>query len=86
MLSLPQSPFERTFHLDSDTRFLTGDVQNLFSVLDEFDIGIGIMGDSPDVSVSVSVRNYRRQLFNAGVMLFRKCDIVARRKRFRIVV
>ncbi|MFT5896543.1 MAG: hypothetical protein ACI8VW_003426, partial [bacterium] len=58
--------------------------------LDEFDIGIGIMGDSPDVSVSVSVsvsvRNYRRQLFNAGVMLFRKCDIVARRKRFRIVV
>jgi hypothetical protein len=78
--------------LDSDTRFLTGDVQNLFSVLDEFDIGIGIgigigiMGDSPDVSVSVSVRNYRRQLFNAGVMLFRKCDIVARRKRFRIVV
>jgi hypothetical protein len=72
MLSLPQSPFERTFHLDSDTRFMSGDVQNLFSILDEFDIGI--VEDSADVSVSV--RNYGLRLFNAGVMLYRKSDAV----------
>lgn len=72
MLSLPRSPFERTFHLDSDTRFLTDGVRGLFRVLDEYDLGI--VEDSPEVSVSV--RQFGRPLFNAGVMLYRKSDVI----------
>lgn len=38
MLSLPQSPYEKTFHLDTDTRFMSGAIAELFAILDEYEI------------------------------------------------
>jgi tetratricopeptide (TPR) repeat protein len=74
MLSLPQSPYEKTFHLDTDTRFMSGAIAELFAILDEYEIGM--IEDPPDVSIGV--RNYGRRMLDAGVMLFRKSPNVLR--------
>jgi tetratricopeptide (TPR) repeat protein len=68
--NLLRSPYDRTFHADTDTRFLDGEVLALFDVLDDYDIAIA--EDSPKVSIGVA--GYEGRMFNVGAILYRKCD------------
>lgn len=68
--SLPLSPYEKTLHVDSDTRFLDGKVLELFDVLEDYEIGM--VEDSP--SISIGVKAYQGRMFNGGAILYKKCD------------
>lgn len=67
---LQQSPYDRTIFLDADTRVVSPEIRELFSLLDDYDIAMTEC--QPDSSYS------RQHLgipqFNAGVILYRKSE------------
>ena len=65
---LRQSPYERTLHIDTDTRIQCDDLQNLFDVLDSCDAGL--VEASPEDSFSR--KHFGRRMFNGGVILFQR--------------
>lgn len=72
ILCLPQSPYERTLHLDTDTRVMSAEVLSLFAVLDDDDIAlIECANDN-----SLSRFHYGAPMFNVGVILYRRCERV----------
>jgi hypothetical protein len=72
--ALRRSPYERTLHLDSDTRVCSGEVRRLFDLLETKDIAMAIC--QPDASICSSQTGLA--MFNVGVILFRKSDKVNR--------
>ncbi len=68
LLSLPQSPYQRTFFLDADTRFTSNAVGEIFDILDVYEIALA--EDPPDLSIGV--KHYGHRMFNSGVILYRK--------------
>lgn len=71
---LIESPYERTLHIDTDTRIQTREVLSLFKKLDTIDIAMAEC--QPDASVSA--RHYGRPMFNVGVILYKKSAGVIR--------
>ncbi len=70
--SLPLTPYERTLHLDTDTRIFTHELPGLFDLLDECDLAM--VETAPDDSYSR--RRFGKRMFNAGLALFRRGDAV----------
>lgn len=70
--SLVHSPYERTLHLDVDTRILTPEFIQLFDKLDSIDIAMVIC--QPDVSKCSQWTGL--SMFNVGFILFRRNDKV----------
>ncbi|PCJ30296.1 MAG: hypothetical protein COA90_09815 [Gammaproteobacteria bacterium] len=68
--SLPLSPYEKTLHVDTGTRFLDEKVLTFFDLLDTHEIAM--VEDSP--KVSIGVKAYRGRMFNGGAILYKKCD------------
>src|SRR5262249_5417233 len=66
--ALAHSPYARTLHIDTDTRLLAGDLPELFSPLD--DVDVGMVEEAPDKSYSRKHSGLR--MFNGGMMLFRR--------------
>lgn len=67
---LPDSPYDYTLHLDTDTRVRSPELGTVFSLLDEHDIAM--VECSPDNSYSRE--HYDRPMFNVGFILYRKND------------
>jgi hypothetical protein len=65
--SLSQTPYQRTLHLDTDTRVLTDDVPELFERLNDVDVAMieTLLDDS------YSRVHYGKRMFNAGFVLYR---------------
>lgn len=71
---LIESPYERTLHIDTDTRIQTREVLSLFKRLDTIDIAMAEC--QPDASVSAA--HYGHPMFNVGVILYKKSAEVIR--------
>lgn len=71
---LPQSPYDRTLHLDTDTMVLTDEVAQLFSLLDEHQIALAQCAED----ASVARYAYGRPMYNAGIILYKRCPEVER--------
>jgi tetratricopeptide (TPR) repeat protein len=71
---LNRSPYQRTLHLDTDTRVLSADIADVFSRLDAVDIAM--VEAAPDASASR--RAYGQPMFNVGFILYRKAEKVAK--------
>jgi hypothetical protein len=69
---LTHTPYDRTLHLDTDTRVLTEELPALFSLLDKHDVAL--VETVPDASYSR--QHFGRPMFSAGFVLFRKSDLV----------
>jgi len=69
---LPESPYERTLHLDADTRIVSPEVRNIFTELDSADIAMVECA----VDNSISRRVYGKRMFNVGFILYRKSEAV----------
>ncbi len=67
---LPKSPYEHTLHLDSDTRVLSPDIADVFSLLERHDMAM--VECLPENSYSCE--QYGRPMFNVGFILYRKSD------------
>ncbi len=67
ILCLPQSPYEYTLHLDSDTRVRDAAIGSAFSILDDKDLAIVECGEDN----SYSRRLYGSPMFNVGFVLYR---------------
>ncbi len=65
---LPLSPYQRTLHLDSDTRVLTDELDWLFDRLADSDVAMV----ETAVDDSYSRRHVGRRMFNAGFVLYRR--------------
>ncbi len=72
ILCLPDSPYQRTLHLDTDTRVMSSDIQGIFDCLDDCDIAM--VECAPDASVSR--QHYGKPMFNVGFILYRKNEAV----------
>src|SRR5262249_18364116 len=66
--ALAQSPYERTLHLDADTRIVPEDLEPLFRTLDAHDVGM----TETSLDDSFSRQHFGRRLFNGGLVLFRR--------------
>jgi hypothetical protein len=66
--ALLRTPYERTLHLDTDTRVLTPELPELFNLLENFDLAMV----ETTVDDSYSRYHYGRRMYNVGVQLFRK--------------
>jgi hypothetical protein len=62
------SPYERTLHLDTDTRVLTEELPQLFTRLEQLDVAMV----ETSVDDSFSRRHFGRRMFNSGLVLFRR--------------
>jgi hypothetical protein len=71
---LIESPYERTLHIDTDTRIQTREVLSLFKKLDTIDIAMA----ECQMDASVSASHYGHPMFNVGVILYKKSDKVIR--------
>jgi hypothetical protein len=69
---LPRTPYERTLHLDTDTRVLTEELPRLFDLLDDVDLAM-VETATDD---SYSRKHFGRRMFNAGMQLYRRNDRV----------
>jgi hypothetical protein len=69
---LPQTPYARTLHLDTDTRVLTEDLPALFERLDKVDVAMieALLDDS------YSRKHCAKRMFNAGFVLYRRNEKV----------
>jgi len=75
---LPQTPFERTLYLDTDT-ILNNDIREMFQILDRFDIALthAHKRNTPE-----RLKSWRLDLplafpqYNSGVMLYRRTPAV----------
>ncbi len=67
---LPQSPYERTIFLDADTRVVSPEIREVFSVLDDHDIAVTEC--QPDASYSRL--HLDLPMFNCGVILYGKSE------------
>jgi hypothetical protein len=65
---LPKSPYEHTLHLDSDTRVMSPEIADVFSLLESHDIAM--VECLPENSYSCE--QYGRPMFNVGFILYRK--------------
>jgi hypothetical protein len=68
LLALSQSPYERTLHLDADTRVVSEDLEPLFRTLDDHDVAM----TETAVDDSYSRQHFGRRMFNGGLVLFRR--------------
>jgi hypothetical protein len=68
---LERSPYERTLFLDSDT-YVSGDLAELFALLDEFDIALAHAPSRAIYEVEGIPESFPE--FNAGVILYRRSD------------
>jgi hypothetical protein len=66
--SLPNSPFDFTLHLDTDTRIRNAELKQAFDLLEHHDIAMVECSEDN----SYSCEKYGRPMFNAGFILFRK--------------
>jgi hypothetical protein len=64
---LSDTPFEQTLYLDTDTCFQTGDLSELFGLLDTADLCMGAAA----LDESVSSASLGTTLFNVGVIAYR---------------
>jgi hypothetical protein len=71
---LIQSPYERTLHIDTDTRIQTAEIKAFFKKLDSIDIAMA----ECQMDASVSASHYGHPMFNVGVILYKKSDNVIR--------
>ncbi|MGD8977083.1 MAG: hypothetical protein PVG91_05710 [Gammaproteobacteria bacterium] len=71
---LPHSPYERTLHLDCDTRVRSADVASAFQLLDRHDVAMV----ECNVDNSWCCEHYGRPMFNVGFILYRKSEGVMR--------
>jgi hypothetical protein len=67
---LLRSPYQRTLHLDTDTRVLTGELRSLFALLADIDVGMV----ETSIDDSFCRRQVGRPMFNCGVILYRNND------------
>lgn len=72
--ALRRSVYEKTLHVDCDTRFRSAEATAIFQILDDYEIGL--VECAPDASYTR--RRYGRRLFNGGVIAYRKTDGVCR--------
>ncbi|HEY1719899.1 MAG TPA: putative 2OG-Fe(II) oxygenase [Magnetospirillaceae bacterium] len=70
--ALSRTPYDRTLHLDTDTRIFSKSLLGLFDLLDKLDVAM--VEDPPDNSYAR--RKSGRAMFNAGFVLYRKTDQV----------
>jgi len=70
---LARSPYERTLHLDTDTRVFSGALAGLFQVLEDADAAM--VEENP--GFSYATKHTGRRMFNAGFILYRRGDLVA---------
>ena len=66
--SLPDSPFDFTLHLDTDTRIRSPELKRAFDLLEQHDIAMVECSEDN----SYSCEHYGRPMFNAGFILYRK--------------
>ncbi|MBI3431496.1 MAG: hypothetical protein HY018_04695 [Hydrogenophilales bacterium] len=71
---LIESPYERTLHIDTDTRIQTMEVIGLYKKLDTIDIAMA----ECQMDASVSASHYGHPMFNVGVILYKKSANVVR--------
>jgi hypothetical protein len=72
ILCLPGSPYDRTLHLDTDTRVMSADFLSLFALPDGEDIAMAECANDNSTS-----RYYcQARMFNVGVILYRRCEKV----------
>lgn len=67
---LQRSPYRRTLHLDTDTRVFSGEVRDLFAVLDRADIAM--VEAAPDESFSRL--HFGKRILNAGLILYESSE------------
>lgn len=72
--ALRRSVYEKTLHVDCDTRFRSAEAAAIFDILDDSEIGL--VENAPDASYTR--RKYGRRLFNGGVIAYRKTEGVCR--------
>lgn len=70
VLKIPQLPYEKTLLLDTDTR-VYGDLTEIFTILDYFDIAASTVADD-QFTLSSSVPNTTFPEYNTGVIGFKK--------------
>jgi hypothetical protein len=69
---LPRTPYDRTLHIDTDTRVLTEELLWLFDLLEQIDIAM-VETSTDD---SYSRKHFGRPMFNGGLMLYRRNERV----------
>jgi hypothetical protein len=69
---LTRTPFDRTLHIDSDTRVLTRELPALFDRLAAADVAMV----ETAIDDSYSRAQFGRRMFNAGLLLYRRSDRV----------
>jgi hypothetical protein len=69
---LPNSPYDETLHLDTDTRVLTDELPWLFDRLHAADLAMV----ETAVDDSFSRKSFGRRMYNAGFILYRRNDPV----------
>lgn len=67
---LKQSPYDNTLYLDADTKVVSADIRDLFSILDVHEIAM--VECQPDASFSRKHLGLR--MFNAGVILYKNSE------------
>ncbi len=67
---LRESPYERTLHLDADTRIVSPEVRDVFSAIDSADIAMVECATDN----SFSRKQYGKRMFNVGFILYRKSE------------
>lgn len=66
--ALARSPYPRTLYLDTDTRVLSGEIAEVFGLLDACDVALA--EDVPGASDALA--HTGRRMFNCGVILYRR--------------
>ncbi|MGZ6253084.1 MAG: 2OG-Fe(II) oxygenase family protein [Candidatus Binataceae bacterium] len=67
------SPYAQTLHIDTDTRIISPDVAQLFSLLENVDVAM--VEDPPDKSYARRLAD--NPMFNGGLLLYRQSEKVA---------
>lgn len=65
---LPRTPFQRSLHLDADTRVLSDELPRLFELLENFDVGM-VEASHRD---SYARRHFGQPMFCGGFVLYRR--------------
>ena len=77
VLSIINSPFEKTLYLDVDTE-ICGDISNLFTLLDQYDL---CLTHEPKIDYSqrppLFINYSRKDEFNTGLILYKKTSPVS---------
>jgi tetratricopeptide (TPR) repeat protein len=72
IVSLAHSPYDRTLHLDTDTRIFTGAVADVFRRLEAHDVAMVEECEE----FSYASKHSGRRMFNAGFVLYRRTEAV----------